>query len=85
MFQYADTRSRGNGTRMPTINATELLEYTFAYDRTTASEFNKQVSQYWKMISDNINQNFELTALRDFLLPLLMNGQVTVKPEEAHR
>lgn len=85
LFQYADTRSRGNGTRMPTINATELLEYTFAYDRTTASEFNKQVSQYWKMISDNINQNFELTALRDFLLPLLMNGQVTVKPEEAHR
>ena len=85
LFQYADTRSRGNGTRMPTINATELLEYTFAYDRTTASEFNKQVSQYWKMISDNINQNFELIALRDFLLPLLMNGQVTVKPEEAHR
>lgn len=85
LFQYADTRSRGNGTRMPTINATELLEYTFAYDRTTASEFNKQVSQYWKMISDNINQNFELTALRDFLLPLLMNGQVTVKPEEAYR
>jgi len=78
LFQYADTRSRGNGTRMPTINATELLEYRLAYDEATASKFNKQVSHYWKMISDNINQNFELTTLRDFLLPLLMNGQVRV-------
>ena len=78
IFQYADTRSRGNGTRMPTINATELLDYTFVYDKEMAKAFNKQVSQYWKLIADNINQNYELTALRDFLLPLLMNGQVKV-------
>jgi type I restriction enzyme S subunit len=78
MFQYADTRSRGNGTRMPTINATELLGHIFAYDKQTAFAFNMQVAQYWKMIADNINQNFELIALRDFLIPLLMNGQVRV-------
>lgn len=78
MFQYADTRSRGNGTRMPIINTAELLGYTFAYDKATVCSFHKQVSKYWEMIAANINQNFELTALRDFLLPLLMNGQVTV-------
>jgi len=27
----------------------------------------------------NINENYELAALRDYLLPLLMNGQVTVE------
>jgi type I restriction enzyme S subunit len=82
MFQYADTRSRGNGTRMPTINATELLDYSFAYSRETAKVFHKHFLPYWKVIANNINQNFELTALRDFLLPLLMNGQVTVAASE---
>lgn len=81
MFQYADTRSRGNGTRMPTINADELLLYSFPYDKKTASAFHQQASLYWKKICENINQNFELTELRDFLLPLLMNGQVTVAVE----
>jgi hypothetical protein len=60
----------------------ELLEYKFSYDQDTALAFNKQISQYWKMIAANINQNFELIALRDFLLPLLMNGQVTVAASE---
>jgi type I restriction enzyme S subunit len=83
MFLYADTRSRGNGTRMPTINGTELLEYKFSYNQDISLAFNKQVSQYWKMMAVNINQNFELAALRDFLLPLLMNGQVTVTASEA--
>jgi type I restriction enzyme S subunit len=82
MFLYADTRSRGNGTRMPTINGVELLDYKFPYYQDTALAFNKQVSQYWKMIAVNINQNFELAALRDFLLPLLINGQVTVAASE---
>jgi hypothetical protein len=68
---------------MPTINGAELLEYKFSYDQDTALAFNKQVSHYWKMIAVNINQNFELAALRDFLLPLLMNGQVTVAASEA--
>lgn len=38
-----------------------------------------------KKIQNNNRQTDELTALRDFLLPLLMNGQVTVKPQEARR
>ncbi|MDR2105067.1 MAG: restriction endonuclease subunit S [Deferribacteraceae bacterium] len=79
LFKYADMRSNSNGTRMPTINAAELLEYNLAYDQKTALAFNEQLLQYWEIISLNINQNFELTALRDFLLPLLMNGQVRVE------
>ena len=79
MFKYAITRSSGNGTRMPTINASELLDYCIAYDEQTVAQFENILSSYWKMIADNINQNFELSELRDFLLPLLMNGQVKVK------
>ena len=35
-----------------------------------------------EIISINILQNKQLTALRDWLLPMLMNGQVTVKDAE---
>jgi type I restriction enzyme S subunit len=78
LFKYAITRSSGNGTRMPIINANELLEYSIAYDKQTSIQFENYLSTYWKMIVNNINQNFELIKLRDFLLPLLMNGQVRV-------
>jgi type I restriction enzyme S subunit len=81
MFKYAITRSRGNGTRMPVINATELLDHVISYDEQTARQFENCLSEYWKMIANNINQNFELIELRDFLLPLLMNGQVSVSKE----
>jgi hypothetical protein len=31
------------------------------------------------MISEILRENMELASLRDFLLPMLMNGQVTFK------
>jgi type I restriction enzyme S subunit len=47
-------------------------------------QFHKIVSPYYHMISKSKFENKELTALRDFLLPLLMNGQVTVAASKAH-
>ena len=41
-------------------------------------EFNADVQSWLSMISDNIRESEELTALRDWLLPMLMNGQATV-------
>lgn len=40
--------------------------------------FEKQVVVLYNNIRENIKQIRELTALRDFLLPLLMNGQVRI-------
>jgi len=31
------------------------------------------------MISDNVRQNQELISLRDWLLPILMNGQAIIQ------
>lgn len=39
-------------------------------------------NQYYKKIINNAFQNQRLTELRDWLLPMLMNGQVTVKEAE---
>lgn len=42
------------------------------------SAFNKSVMPWLTMISDNIRESQQLTALRDWLLPMLMNGQATI-------
>lgn len=45
--------------------------------------YNQQVTPYFNKIQQNIIENQELTSLRDFLLPLLMNGQVGFKEDKA--
>ena len=44
-----------------------------------SNNFEKIVITYYKKIKENIFQNKTLKAQRDFLLPMLMNGQVSVK------
>lgn len=41
-------------------------------------EFNKQVAQALDLIHNNLNESVSLRKLRDWLLPMLMNGQATV-------
>lgn len=42
-------------------------------------KFDKKISNVFQMIIKNNEEKRELTSLRDFLLPLLMNGQVGFK------
>lgn len=42
------------------------------------NKFISLVSNILKKVSDNYRENIELEKMRDFLLPLLMNGQVTI-------
>lgn len=41
-------------------------------------EFNEKCDSKWDIITNQIDQNKELSSLRDFLLPLLMNGQIKI-------
>ena len=41
-------------------------------------EFNRQVMPMFDIISENTRENQQLTSLRDWLLPMLMNGQATI-------
>lgn len=40
--------------------------------------FNKQVVPMFNIISENTRENQQLSTLRDWLLPMLMNGQATI-------
>jgi type I restriction enzyme S subunit len=48
-------------------------------DLNSSIQFEEKVAVFYTMIRENIFQNQKLTELRDWLLPMLMNGQVKVK------
>lgn len=77
-FDYAESCCQG--TKMPVVRNESILEYKLAYNSKIAKLFNDYID-----IKDSIPnmsmQNKELASLRDFLLPMLMNGQVTFKED----
>lgn len=76
LFNYAIQYSKG--TRMPVISIDNLLNYQIPFSSKIVSKFNK-ILNFKEVIANNIIANQELTSLRDFLLPLLMNGQAVIK------
>ena len=48
---------------------------------TYMEKYNNFVCSGYKMVSDNYLENQKLTKLRDWLLPMLMNGQISVVAE----
>ncbi|MDI9312508.1 MAG: restriction endonuclease subunit S [Limnohabitans sp.] len=76
-FKYAFVHSKG--TKMPVIESKELLRLLVPYSTVMSLNFNNIVYKYWELIVSNIIQTRSLISVRDFLLPLLMNGQVTVQ------
>lgn len=73
-FDYAVNVS--SGTKMPVISSDSLLSYKLPYSEEIAAAFN-QVAIV-DTISQNIQETIRLNNLRDFLLPMLMNGQATI-------
>jgi type I restriction enzyme S subunit len=75
MFKFAISNCKG--TKMPVIGATEILGYKIPFNESTVEKFNRTIILK-DIISKNINENQKLSELRDWLLPMLMNGQVKV-------
>ena len=68
------------GTTFGSIDKDTLYDLKFAKPPVELQkEFQSIVGKYDKMILMRSRENQELITLRDFLLPLLMNGQVKVK------
>ena len=68
------------GTIMKNISQTTLSEICIAIpNEEIQKKFSNQVSSLLDVIENNLKQHQELTQLRDWLLPMLMNGQVRVE------
>lgn len=63
------------------VSASDIGEYKLAIpnDLTLFSSFNKLVMPKLKLMTSNTKENDALSKSRDWLLPMLMNGQVTIK------
>ena len=68
------------GTIMKNISQTTLSEICIAIpNEEIQKKFSNRVSSLLDVIENNLKQNQDLTQLRDWLLPMLMNGQVRVE------
>ncbi|MFM8296313.1 MAG: hypothetical protein ACKN9E_17440, partial [Microcystaceae cyanobacterium] len=56
-----------------------MMKYLVSFDLKIVNKFGQKIDPIIKAIISNEKQNQQLTQLRDWLLPLLMNGQITIK------
>lgn len=74
-FNYAVNVSAG--TKMPVVSSDSILSYKIAFSNDIAKKFGQ--FDLLNVIANNIKENQELISLRNFLLPMLMNGQATIE------
>jgi type I restriction enzyme S subunit len=68
-----------SGAAYPAVNPDVVAGYEIPFPpEALVDRFHAQVKDSFDLIQVNQKQNQELTQLRDWLLPMLMNGQVTV-------
>jgi type I restriction enzyme S subunit len=78
-FKQIFDRKNNDGTTFGSINKDDLHTLQIVIPEIyTVESFEEKVRAGNTMIATNQKQNQELTELRDWLLPMLMNGQVTV-------
>jgi type I restriction enzyme S subunit len=76
------TTKQSTGTIMQNVNQETLKRISIAippkHQSAIINQFNDVINPLFEKINLLSNQNQELSKLRDWLLPMLMNGQVTV-------
>ena len=88
-FNYLSLTSESNinrlttvasGAAYPAVNPEVVAAQSIAFpDADLVKQFHNTVAPFFDLIERHRAQNQELATLRDWLLPMLMNGQVTVR------
>ncbi|MDD5399559.1 MAG: restriction endonuclease subunit S [Sulfurimonas sp.] len=79
-FMKAYTNNVSAGSIHKGVRHTDLKTFKFAYSGNEIIKlFDKKIKPILKKMYVNEQQNQELAKLRDWLLPMLMNGQVSIK------
>ncbi|MDE7346773.1 MAG: restriction endonuclease subunit S [Muribaculaceae bacterium] len=74
-----------HGSSIPYIVLEDLAGFRFAYHKETVEKFVDLINPvFYKFIFKEDDENTLLVNTRDNLLPLLMNGQVSVMPPEVN-
>ncbi len=74
------TATTSGGTIMQNVSQSTLKSIKFAVpEKRYILKFNEKIDSIWSKMQNNEKENQALVSLRNFLLPLLMNGQVGFK------
>jgi len=76
---YCTKSASGTSNSHKRINPSVMMKYSIAFDENVALLYGKSIGSSIKLLAKNLIENKRLTDLRDWLLPMLMNGQVKVK------
>lgn len=78
-FMFSTIKNECLGTNINNLNGSLVKGFKIVIPPVDLVEkFNNEVLSIYEMIGNNHKQNQQLSELRDWLLPMLMNGQVTV-------
>jgi type I restriction enzyme S subunit len=75
---FCTQSATGTSNSHKRINPDVMMSYHVPYHSEVAREFGKVIDPFIDKIVANRLENLALAQLRDWLLPMLMNGQVTV-------
>ena len=67
-----------NGSSQQNLSQIEAEKVIIAYNPEVATKFSTLCNEYLNTIVSNLAENQELINIRDWLLPMLMNGQATI-------
>jgi type I restriction enzyme S subunit len=75
---YSTQNATGTSNSHKRVNPQVMMKYKIPFDEDLAIKFSIMVSPFVEQMLNNQKQNQKLSELRDWLLPMLMNGQVRV-------
>lgn len=78
-ISYCTQSATGTSNSHKRVNPTIMMKYKFPFDLNLADKYGEIVNSGVNNYTSNQEQNQQLSSLRDWLLPMLMNGQVKVE------
>lgn len=84
-FKQVFDRRNSEGTTFGSITKNDLYSLKLAYPpKVLLEKYDSIVSKYNEMIFIRSMENQKLEELRDWLLPMLVNGQISIRDAEEH-
>ena len=75
---FAYDMAGSKGSKMPRGDKDHIMNYPIPYSEQIIKRFSSKISYVNELRNHYYHENQQLASLRDFLLPMLMNGQVKV-------
>jgi type I restriction enzyme S subunit len=81
-INYCIRSAAGTSNSHKRVNPRVMMKYKIAYNRDVAINIGASLEPILQMLVKNNLQTGTLIDLRDWLMPMLMNGQITVEEAE---